>query len=121
MGDTRNRNRPADYYREQRQYARTLEETTYVHSASGSACHVAWAGEGLIQQRLSARDCASNWVDVESDLRNTGVTSFIQPHVPAQRMPYNVAATANVYTPAPAYPARPVAEPLGVDRLRIAY
>ena len=119
MGDTRNLNRPADYRMEQATYARVLDETTYVNASSGEAYRVAWAGEGLIQQRLSAKDCASNWVDRESDLRCVGTTNLYAPCAPVPYMAHQVSTTVDLFTPT--QPRTPKPLTTTSCRLHIAY
>jgi len=77
MASTRNRNTPGDYALEQRGHEEQQLYKSYIrYGAPETPC---LAGHSLLPGKMAARDLATNYCDIESQLRGIGSTNLVQP------------------------------------------
>lgn len=95
MASTRNKNTPGDYALEQWSKNRQFQTKVYTHGAQGKSQVQMYAGNGLINGRIHARDLAKNDCDIESFLFGIGSTNLVNP-LPPVKPDINVLQSLNV-------------------------
>ena len=95
MASTRNKNTPGDYALEQWSKNRQFQTKVFTNGAQGKPQQTMYAGNGLINGRMHARDLAKNDCDIESFLFGIGSTNLVQP-LPPVLPQYNEISSLNI-------------------------
>jgi hypothetical protein len=77
MASTRNKNTPGDYALEQRAFDEQRYYQTYLRYGVPETPF--FAGHSLLPGKMAARDLATNYCDIESQLRGIGSTNLVEP------------------------------------------
>ena len=98
MASTRNKNTMINYRQEQTQYRMNAEHCLYKYGAGGYAYDLNLPGNGLGPAAIPGDQLSTNYIDIESFLRGTGVTNLETGGCMVLTPQLNELCTANIYT-----------------------